>query len=481
MSQLEVQQAREKDAVVKDNPFAAFLAARRPAPRSKASEPEWPSQERQDADPVLLAVGKASREALTRPLESGRGLGLPASPAGDHFSTFLSLGAARKPLTRCSEKEQMLREEVLRAKKQLLEVTLQTEQRALDPYSKEEDLEKQLERLRAANDYLRNPERAFDLGGKKQMGIETSAMMADTMAPLSPIHPTGNWGQGTAWSPMSISSSVPNLRAGASSSFLPAINGDSSRPGAFPGSPARSSGKDQEPLLSGWWSQTRCWNVGISKQDRKARRLTLDLPGGTVVLGNGRMPNFSDDRLLARGYYYAFQIDEVDSERSHLSVVFGVSQLPARNRSCERPMYAYEVPGAALLGYGGNLIDKGRWLKTTWDPKNLKCDDVVGLLVTEEGDLVVFVNEEQVLRVKTSLNDNLEGQTPTSPASPVSDTMSLSRKGSNTRAVSKGGAQGIKRLLFPILDLHGHVSAVTILPRKSPPNVPLKCRNKLPA
>lgn len=198
-------------------------------------------------------------------------------------------------------------------------------------------------------------------------------------------------------------------------------------------------------------------------------------------MGNGRMPNFGDSNLLARGYFFAFQIDELDDKHFPLdmphvrdmSLVIGVSKFPARHRSCERPMYAYEVPDAVVLGCGGHLIDRGRWIKSTWDPKGLKCEDIIGLLVTEEGDFVVFVNEVQVLRVKTSLNDDPnQGQTLETPMSPASASPSKSSMGSKQRAPAK-------RVLFPIIDLHGRVSAVTLLPRMTPPNIPLTCRNKL--
>jgi len=207
----------------------------------------------------------------------------------------------------------------------------------------------------------------------------------------------------------------------------------------------------------------------------------LGLPGGTVLIGNGRMPNFNSSRCLAKGYFYAFHIDAVDDEHfptdkvKDMLLVLGVSRVPASHRSCERPMYAYEVPGTVLIGYGGHLIDKGKWTKTSWDPRNLQAGDEVGVLIAEDGgDIVVYVNEEQVLRVRTSLNDkrgvdetnqslaDLESEL---PASPSSD----SRKNATP-----------KRVLYPILDLHGRVCAVTLLNRKAPPNVPLKPRNKLP-
>merc|ERR1712196_52037 len=123
------------------------------------------------------------------------------SPAGDHFPTFLALGPARDmrrtpSCTSLPQTEQMLREEVARAKRQLLEVTLQTESRALDPATKEEDVAQSLERLRRAADCLNSTDtmggiedgaQGYANRGKKPppASIDTSAMMADTRAPLS--------------------------------------------------------------------------------------------------------------------------------------------------------------------------------------------------------------------------------------------------------------------------------------------------------
>jgi len=381
-----------------ENPFATFLAARHAA--GSKSTTTWPSQ-------------------CKEPHTTGGLAFVPSpTPAGDNFSTFLA------PKWALLRTEEMLREDVLRAKRTLLEVTLETNSRALHPVANQEDA-------------AQSPSAA--------------------LSPILSAYP---------YSPLSLSSSVPNLQASASP-FLPAI---SSR------SPVESL--RDEPMLSGWWSKTRCWNISISKRDMKARRQTLGLPGGTVVLGNGRMPIFNESGL-AKGYFFAFQIDAVDDENfpldglKDMALVIGVSNFPARHRSCERPMYAYEVPDAVLVGYGGHLVDKGKWMKTSWDPKRLKRDDVVGVLVTEEGDIVVFVNEELVLRVKTSLNENIIA----AQALSIS-TMSLGVDGeSPSRRPSKRRASKtapVKRVLFPILDLHGRVSAVTLLPRMSPPHVPLE-------
>lgn len=235
------------------------------------------------------------------------------------------------------------------------------------------------------------------------------------------------------------------------------------------------------------------------KHDQKARRLNLNLPGGTVVLGNGKIPNFIDAGLLAKGYYFAFQIDALDDQHfpldrlKGLSLAFGVSSLPARHRNCRRPMYGYEIPDAVLFGYGNKMIEKGKWIKTCWDPKSLQVNDIVGLLVAEDGDLVVFVNEKQVLRVKTSLNDEYNQQQQAAAMggssssfganllTPQGNDSQGSRNTSKRRSSSKYGPPPIKRVLFPIIDLHGRVSAVTLLARSAPPNVPLECRDKPPA
>jgi hypothetical protein len=485
--QSEVKKAREEDALVKENPFAAFLASRSAAPANKSGPDQtWPTAASHDA-----------HEALNRPFNSG--LGSPPSPAGDHFASFLALGPAGDMSRSASSpsfrgNEQQLRNEVARAKRQLLEVTLQMESQALDPASKEEDVAQSLERLRRAHDYLSNPGGSQDSAANAKRPFST---MDRTATPMSPIRHMSNWEQTPAWSPISMNASMSNLQS-SGGSFLPVIGNDTSRPRAFSQSSQISSmhatrHAKEEPLLSGWWSQTRCWNLAVSKRDMKARRQTLGLPGGTVVLGNGRMPNFSDSGRLAKGCFFAFQIDEVDEEHfpldrlKDISLVIGVSRYPARHRSCERPMYGYEVPDAILLGYGGHLIDKGRWIKTSWNPKDLKVGDVVGLLVTEDGDFVVYINDKQVMRVKTSLSDpqpqSQDVKNPISSFAAKLDSVSTpsSDMAPQSRSASKSSKTPVKRVLFPMLDLHGRVSAVTLLPRKSPPNVPLTCRNKLPA
>ncbi|CAE7668374.1 ASPH, partial [Symbiodinium necroappetens] len=137
-----------------------------------------------------------------------------------------------------------------------------------------------------------------------------------------------------------------------------------------------------------------------------------DCEGG-VVYGNGYIRLFSGSHLLCTGYFYAFKaIDAVDDEHFPLdslrdmSLAFGVSHLPGGHKLGIRTMYAYEIPGTILIGYGKHVVDSGEWFtQTAWDPKSLVVGDVVGVHINPLGDLIVWVNGEQVLRTVTSLTE----------------------------------------------------------------------------
>jgi len=192
------------------------------------------------------------------------------------------------------------------------------------------------------------------------------------------------------------------------------------------------------------------------------------MPGGCVVLGDGRIPLYTGRHLLSPGYYFTFTIETLDDTHFPLSRVrdmsfgFGVSRLPPSHRSCERPTYAYEIPGSIVIGYGTHVIDGNKWWKTDWDPAVLEQGDLVGVLVNPEGDVAVFVNGSQVLRVRTSLADDARfDPLPLSPKSP------------------KSPSAGPRRQLYPVVDLHGRVAAVKLAGNGAPPNVMLKTRNRL--
>lgn len=454
----------------------------------------------------------------------------------DPFSTYLSLRPPKPtsdgPLEPLQPSEltveQHLRQEVLKTKKQLLDVALEMELRASDPGASEGAV-LELRRLQKAQKYLLHPERTLEVfsGSEGEEDIEDKATLRrPTKQPKrkqGPLADASEYSTGRRWSSGSVhrappdwlqsdptksvgqtwggrsspkgqshlsgwsrdDSSLPSrlgtsmqqtwrtettLLAGkdrltmsssslAKSSSLPRIEGGASQQLATTSN--SMADQHQEPTVNAWWSKTRSWNLLIANKDLTASRRVLECAGGAVVIGDGTIPQFSGSHLLSTGYYYAFRIDCIDDANfpldglRDLSFAFGISHLPARDTRCAKPIYGYEIPGSIFVGYGPHIVDMGEWYtQQTWDPKELKQGDVVGLLVSPRGDLVVFVNGTQVLRVETS----------------------LSRV--DKRVTSRRKAVGPRRTIYPVIDLHGRISAVTLLPRASIPKVGLTARNR---
>jgi hypothetical protein len=220
--------------------------------------------------------------------------------------------------------------------------------------------------------------------------------------------------------------------------------------------------KEIKSLFSGFWTETKLWNISITMKGQMkgvaVRRHHLGLPGGAVVMANGRIPVFSGRQQVNPCHFYSFKILSIDDVNypldkcRDLTIAFGVSKLQPNHECCpgsKRINYAYEIPSTWLVGYGKNAINDGKWAKfPAWSAKNLEVDDVVGVMITmKEQDLVVFVNGEQVIRLKTTIGD--------------SETKSSKLK------------------LFPIIDLHGRVSSVQLLKGVAPPNVQLEACVKM--
>eukprot|EP00929_Paragymnodinium_shiwhaense_P114244 TRINITY_DN82593_c0_g1_i1.p1 TRINITY_DN82593_c0_g1~~TRINITY_DN82593_c0_g1_i1.p1 ORF type:complete len:498 (+),score=116.37 TRINITY_DN82593_c0_g1_i1:161-1654(+) len=456
------------------DPFAAYMSWR---PRSDASK-DWGAGQ--------LGCGK-----LVTQLPVSYFGKLP-KPEEDPFACYMNL---RPPKMRTApEAEQTLREEVLRAKKKFLEVAVKAEEKAMERGCPEE-MRSSIRQMKHARLYLRNPliatsalcdmeeeeEEKERLEREAQEALETD----EHGLPRSPSRRAdGRPGSAEAHrtpSPMrrmktvtilggtdiqlSQGQSMPNLHRAGSGGLglqidtnLPASKRVST--GRTPMSKRVANAID-EPVLSGWYSQTRLWNLSVTRNSQSARRHSLEYSGGAIVLGNGRMPLYTGRHLMSPGYYYNFTIGEVDdkffpiNKVRDLSFAFGVSRLPGHDRACTRPTYAYEVEGTVLVGYGARMIDQGRWYETNWDPKVLEPGDEVGVLVGMEGDMAIFVNGTQVLRMKTSLCDD-------------------------AREILKSpSSKSKKRALFPIVDLHGRVCNVQIGMRKAPPNVPLEAMKRL--
>eukprot|EP00930_Biecheleria_cincta_P023535 TRINITY_DN16993_c0_g1_i1.p1 TRINITY_DN16993_c0_g1~~TRINITY_DN16993_c0_g1_i1.p1 ORF type:complete len:564 (+),score=91.21 TRINITY_DN16993_c0_g1_i1:67-1758(+) len=454
------------------------------------------------------------------------------------FSAYLSLRPPKsdgppEPLQPAElTVEQHLRQEVLKTKKQLLDVALEMELKASSPGVSERAV-RELRRLQKAQKYLIHPERTLEVfSGSEGEEEEFEDQVAlrqpkkqrrkkpEPLVDTTEFGPDRRWSSGSVhrippdllqsdatkgvsqtwggqWSPKGRSlmgswkddSSLPSglnasmLHAGrkqevtllprkdsrltmssptlAKSSSLPRIEAGTSQHLAKTSSKAADK-HEEEATVNSWWSKSRSWNVLIANKDLTASRRVLECGGGAVVLGDGVIPIFSGSHLLSTGYYYAFQIESIDDENFPLdglrdfSFAFGISHLPANDKRCAKPIYGYEIPGSIFVGYGPHIVDMGEWYtQQTWDPKELKQGDVVGVLISPRGDLVVFVNGAQVLRVATSLS-----------------------RADKEKGNSRRRAVGPRRTIYPIIDLHGRVSAVTLLPRSSIPNVNLTARNR---
>mmetsp|Transcript_106922 Transcript_106922/g.312641 ORF Transcript_106922/g.312641 Transcript_106922/m.312641 type:complete len:488 (+) Transcript_106922:87-1550(+) len=459
------------------DPFAAFLAVRQvPGQQLEATrlQPMWRTKK---------AAGSS---------DSGR------DTASDPFASFMALRPPRPSPPPESLTEQSLREDLLRTKRQLLEVGLKAELKALDPACPPETATR-LRRVRKAQWYLQHPERTLEaMSGPASEASDDEPEAHLPHAPgrcsskhLTPRRSAEEAGlsdspsltahkQGTALQRGSsktqvllASASAPSLRSDAPSPLLtvaqdggaaktlnltslpPIVNGATEM---TPLSTKHEVVEDKSPLLQFWWTRTKSWNVGFSHKELTAQRHNLSMSGGTVVLGNGRLPLFTGSHLLSAGFFYSFQVGSLDDRHfplegcRDLSCGFGVSRFPPQHRNCERPVFAYEIPDSVLVGYGDHLIDRGKWWHTDWNPRELREGDMVGVLIPPDGDFVVFVNGDQVLRARTSLGE----------------------EGDFSKARS---AQ--RRTLYPVVDLHGRICSVTLLPRQSPPNKILQPRNRL--
>merc|ERR1719370_1068237 len=124
----------------------------------------------------------------------------------------------------------------------------------------------------------------------------------------------------------------------------------------------------------------------ITKDRLQCRRLGLATPGGSVVLGDGPMPFFMGSHLLNKGYYYCVRINAIDEDwpgDSGVSLALGVSRLSAREKKLQGsncPLYAYEIPGVVLLGYGSTWVDERKWYHSPWGTSGLSAGDTIGVL-----------------------------------------------------------------------------------------------------
>jgi len=476
----------------KEDAFAAFLKMR-PARASHSRQNVAEQVEGDLHDVEEVAVEEVDRleakAAKEEPLEE------------NPFSSFLYLRPPKEEIPPELQIEQDLRQKILKTKKELLEVALNLELQASDPET-EEETALRLRRLQKAQRYLLQPERVTEAlsGSEDEDSTMQSKIVCQSPARAKVIEraqDTRRWSMGMMrrQAPPGVftpSQSRPNtvyqdevlLPSRATSSSKKKDLHTASAPDLRQKNAELSSSQlpplcKQKPMyktwqgelvvdeaslvpLTGWYWKIRSWNIHILKGDHGAERRITEMAAGGVLFGNGTLPLFSGSHLLSTGYFYSFKVDAVDDQHfpledlRDLSLAFGVSFLPGGHRLCKNTMYAYEIPGSILIGYGKHVVDSGEWFtQRAWDPKSLEVGDVVGLLVSPHGDLVVYVNGNQVLRVATSMTE-----------------------GNRQEPHPRRKALGPRRSLFPLIDLHGRVTAITLL-HGSAPNANLLARNNI--
>jgi len=207
----------------------------------------------------------------------------------------------------------------------------------------------------------------------------------------------------------------------------------------------RRSWTPVEPLMTCWYTKKRAWNAKMStslgEPNTKVCRAIRDQPGGGMAVGDGKLMLYKQ-KLSHHGYYWAFSVDELAEDLFPLgitrgmTVAFGVTQVAPQNLPA-RGMYAYDYPESTLVGYGGHFIHRKEWQTIPWEEIDLRVGDIVGNLITEEGEFVVFVNAEEVLRM-----------------------------GSGRELATEPDHEPS---LYPVVDLCGRISSVTLLPKATPP------------
>jgi len=387
----------------------------------KGSQREW-----RCADPSLLFSGEDDVEQTW-----------PSLGAEDPFGTFLA--SRPRPPKRLPKGSRELRLRLLETKAHLLQACLSVELDQLKPASNPFAEPRTRLDLQARR-YLRNPDRVLDVMSDAGSDSDVESEAADEIIEDQEVRPV-----------LRASASAPSLGmkpTRSSTNLLPPISSSSKSAAVRPGL----------GNLHGWWTSTRTWNAGLSRDRMRLRRLDASVAGGCVALGDGKL-EMVHDSTPNHGYYYALRIEAVDdvnfplkedgNEKTHvLSSGFGFSKLPPCDPSCEKPMFAYEIPDSVVVGYNGHLISNKRWTAVDWDPKNLQVGDILGMFIAlRSADLFVLVNGEVKLRLATSLKPDKDAPT---------------------------SQHGVKQIVWPLVDLHGRITAVSLLTDELPPPNPIR-------
>eukprot|EP00746_Dinoflagellata_sp_MGD_P017126 gnl/MRDRNA2_/MRDRNA2_139094_c0_seq1.p1 gnl/MRDRNA2_/MRDRNA2_139094_c0~~gnl/MRDRNA2_/MRDRNA2_139094_c0_seq1.p1 ORF type:complete len:830 (+),score=182.15 gnl/MRDRNA2_/MRDRNA2_139094_c0_seq1:30-2492(+) len=167
--------------------------------------------------------------------------------------------------------------------------------------------------------------------------------------------------------------------------------------------------------------------VKLSENGTRATHLD---PGGDSMCGglisDGPIPIYSE------GFYFAVQVESQVPDQPD-GLVVGVT-LTSPDQVTEMPVTVDNIDATFAAGYDGQAYDgeQGTWQQISWNPCNLKVGDRVGVLVSTEGEMWLFIN------------DKLKEELPI--------------------YVPVNGSQ-----LFAVADLLGSTSSISFLPNVRPP------------
>jgi len=141
----------------------------------------------------------------------------------------------------------------------------------------------------------------------------------------------------------------------------------------------------------------------------------------------------------AGGLYFEVRISGAsDLDATIGGLAIGVTHT-APEELVEAPGKAEDIPLTFAVGYAGSVYLNGCERQVSWNPEHLQISQRVGLLITDDGrgDLVIFEDSKAVVRISGV-------------------------------ALRDGGL--LAGPLYPLVDLFGATSSVTLVPRASPPS-----------
>eukprot|EP00929_Paragymnodinium_shiwhaense_P037656 TRINITY_DN20020_c0_g1_i4.p1 TRINITY_DN20020_c0_g1~~TRINITY_DN20020_c0_g1_i4.p1 ORF type:complete len:2497 (+),score=567.91 TRINITY_DN20020_c0_g1_i4:1495-8985(+) len=141
-------------------------------------------------------------------------------------------------------------------------------------------------------------------------------------------------------------------------------------------------------------------NVKLSEDGTSAEHIGRssgdDLSGG--IISDGPLRHYE------AGWYFEVLLDRIH-EGPEDGLVIGVTTLAPQEFEGAMPETVDEVEPCWLVGYDGTSWDGGsnHWAPVLWNPMHLVVGDAIGALVTEKGELRIFVNGTGVCKAPFSV------------------------------------------------------------------------------